>query len=58
MFYVQANGLDERWNQTLQQMFVKFTLKKELWEDFWTPACLHTTLQDTTLLCMSIDTQY
>ena len=32
---MQANGLDERWNQTLQQMLVKFTsTKKELWEDF------------------------
>lgn len=32
---VQANGLDERFNQTLQNMLVKFVdEKKECWEDF------------------------
>ena len=32
---MQANGLDERFNQTLQNMLVKFVdEKKERWEDF------------------------
>ena len=32
---MQANGLDERFNQTLQNMLVKFVdEKKECWEDF------------------------
>ena len=32
---LQANGLDERWNQTLQQMLVKFVAeKREMWEEF------------------------
>ena len=32
---MQANGLDERFNQTLQNMLVKFVdEKKEFWEDF------------------------
>ena len=32
---MQANGLDERFNQTLQNMLVKFVHeKKECWEDF------------------------
>jgi hypothetical protein len=32
---VKANGLDERFNQTLQNMLVKFVCeKKEMWEDF------------------------
>ena len=32
---MQANGLDERFNQTLQNMIVKFVeKKKELWEQF------------------------
>ena len=32
---MQANGLDERFNQTLQNMLLKFVeKKKELWEQF------------------------
>ena len=32
---IQANGLDERWNQTLKQMIVKFTAtKKDQWDEF------------------------
>ena len=32
---VQANGLDERYNQTLQNMLVKYThQKKAVWDDF------------------------
>ena len=32
--FVQANGLDERWNQTLKQMIVKFTsTNKDQWDD-------------------------
>ena len=33
----QANGLDERWNQTLKQMLVKFTIasaRKDEWDTF------------------------
>ena len=38
---MQANGLDERFNQTLQQMLVKFVKKqKRHWEDFL-DACLY-----------------
>lgn len=33
--FIQANGLDERWNQTLQQMLVKFVAeRKDTWEEF------------------------
>ena len=33
--YIQANGLDERYNQTLQSMLVKVThTKKEAWDQF------------------------
>lgn len=33
--YHQANGLDERWNQTLKQMIVKYTSeRKEQWDTF------------------------
>lgn len=35
---MQANGLDERFNQTLQQMLVKF--KKNHWDDFL-DSCLY-----------------
>ena len=32
---LQANGLDDRYNQTLQNMLVKYThQKKEVWDDF------------------------
>ena len=32
---VQSNGLDERFNQTLQRMLVKaITVQKELWDEF------------------------
>ena len=35
MFISQGNGLDERYNQTLQRMLVKFVHhKKEVWDDF------------------------
>ena len=31
----QANGLDERWNQALKQMLVKFTrARKDEWDTF------------------------
>ena len=34
-FQLQANGLDERFNQTLQSMLVKFVAEKQKhWEDF------------------------
>ena len=34
-FFMQANGLDERWNQTLQKMLVKFIQsKKSAWSSF------------------------
>ena len=33
--YVQSNGLDERFNQTLQQMMMKVVKeRKDAWEDF------------------------
>ena len=35
LFCMQANGLDERWNQTLQNMLVKFIhSKKSAWSSF------------------------
>ena len=34
-FQLQANGLDERFNQTLQSMLVKFVAEKQKhWDDF------------------------
>lgn len=31
----QANGLDERWNQTLKNMIVKYvSSRKELWDEY------------------------
>ena len=44
---MQANGLDERFNQTLQNMLVKFVdEKKEYWEDSSTnPQYIH--MQET-----------
>ena len=34
-FFNQANGLDERFSQTLQKMLVKYVAsKQELWEDY------------------------
>ena len=35
LILAQANGLDERWNQTLKQMIVKFTnSRKDQWDEF------------------------
>jgi hypothetical protein len=34
MYISQANGLVERFNQTLQGMLVKFIDKKESWEHY------------------------
>ena len=32
--FIQANGLDERWNQTMRRMLVKFTeTRKDSWEE-------------------------
>lgn len=34
IYYLQANGLDERWNQTMKNMLVKFTgTKKDTWDE-------------------------
>ncbi|KAL5515024.1 hypothetical protein EMCRGX_G000133 [Ephydatia muelleri] len=39
-YHPQANGLDERWNQTLKNMIVKYvSSRKELWDEYL-DACL------------------
>ena len=35
LYISQANGLDERWNQTLKRMIIKFTTdRKDQWDEF------------------------
>ena len=49
----QANGLDERWNQTMKKMLVKYTWRrKETWDEHLHGSCVfayNTSQQESTL---------
>ena len=46
----QANGLDERWNQTLKNIIVKYvSSRKELWDEYL-DACVFAYVADTIVI--------